>query len=98
MLKSLRLKRRRSLNKINMKAMKNKIMNEMQRILYLFTFLECSRNSTVPGKGYILSQSNPTGVTDTSTASQSAPHSKKAIIIVTAKYLRNLPEQCESSS
>ena len=36
----------------------------------LFAFLECSQNCTVPGEGYIWSESIPTGVTDQRAANQ----------------------------
>ena len=101
-MKSASLKGERSFNNINVKTMTNQmrkqqVMNEMQTILSLFAFLEYSRNCTVPGEGYIRSERSPTGVTDTPTGRQSAPHSKKKKI-VTGKYLRNLPAQYESLS
>ena len=36
----------------------------------LFAFLQCSRYCTVPGEGYIRSDSSPTGVTDQHAANQ----------------------------
>ena len=36
----------------------------------LFAFLQCSRNCTVPGEGYIGSERRPTGVTDQHAANQ----------------------------
>ena len=76
---------------------KQQVMNEMQRILSLFTFLQCSRNCRVPGEGYIRSETSPTGVTDQHAANQPLTQEKKKII-VTGKYLRNLPAQYESLS
>ena len=43
----------------------------------LFAFLQCSRNCTVPGEGYISSESSPTGVTD-----QHAANLEKSLIVI----------------
>ena len=38
--------------------------NEWNGKYTLFAFVKCSRNCTLPGEGYIGSDSRPTGVTD----------------------------------
>ena len=70
-------------------------MKYKQYFLYLL-FFNGPKNCTVPGKGYIESETSPTGVTDTSTGTQSAPHSKKTMISVTGKYLRNFSDSSTS--
>ena len=44
----------------------------------LFAFLECSRNCTVPGEGYIGSERTPTGVKD-----QHAANWETAVRVIT---------------
>ena len=49
---------------------KQQVMNEMETILSLFAFLQCSQNCTIPGEGYIGSERTTTAVTDQHAANQ----------------------------